>query len=98
MVLPACVAAGSDERHGLQSEHMITCTNPASGATWEIKVDARRAMVDRNPAQVSDTEISWRDATDGRSYTLDRASGELTAIVASSTGGWIIHNHCVPMP
>ena len=73
---------------------MITCTNPASGATWQISIDYDRATVDANPARVSDAEISWHDAKDGGNYTLDRKSGKLTVIVASSTGGYFLHDHC----
>jgi hypothetical protein len=72
----------------------ITCTNPLSGATWQIGIDYGRATVDANPARVSDAEISWRDAKNGWNYTLDRRSGELTVVVASSTGGYFLHDHC----
>jgi hypothetical protein len=73
---------------------MITCTNPASGATWQINVDYDKATVDANAARLSDTEIAWRDGKDGANYTLDLRSGELTVIVASSTGGYFLHDHC----
>lgn len=73
---------------------MITCTNPASGATWQINVDYDKATVDANSARLSDTEIAWRDGKDGANYTLDLRSGELTVIVASSTGGYFLHDHC----
>ncbi len=77
---------------------VLTCTNPASGASWRISIDFDRATVDSYPAQVSDTEISWHDQKDGGNYTLDRGSGELTVIVASSTGGYFLHDHCGPPP
>ena len=86
-VLPATSAPAADEI-------AFTCTNPASGATWEIKVDFGRSTVDSNPAKVSDTAISWRDAKDGGNYTLDRKSGALTVIVASSTGGYFVYDRC----
>jgi hypothetical protein len=73
---------------------VIACTNPANGWTWQISIDYDRATVDANPAQVSEAEISWHDARDGGNYTLDRRSGELTVIVASSTGGYFLHDHC----
>jgi hypothetical protein len=76
------------------SETAITCTNPASGASWQIRIDYDRGTVDSNPAQVSDAKISWRDAKDGGNYTLDRKSGDLTVIVASSTGGYFIYDRC----
>jgi len=50
--------------------------------------------VDANPAQVGAGEITWHDAKDGGNYTLDRASGNLTVIVPSSTGGYFLHHHC----
>jgi hypothetical protein len=42
----------------------------------------------------SEARVSWHDATDGGNYTLDRKSGELTVVVASSTGGYFLHHHC----
>jgi len=50
--------------------------------------------VDANPAQISDAKIWWHDAKDGGNYTLDRKSGDLTVIVASSTGGYFIYDRC----
>ncbi len=73
---------------------LITCANPFSGATWQISIDYDRATVDANPARVNDAEISWRDAKDGWNYTLDRHTGNLTVTVASSTGGYFLHDHC----
>jgi hypothetical protein len=72
----------------------ITCVNPASGANWQIRIDYGRATVDSNPARIDDATISWHDATDGDNYTLDRKSGDLTVIAASSTGGYFIHDRC----
>ena len=77
---------------------VITCTNPASGATWQISIDYDQATVDANPAHVSDTEISWHDGKSGGNYTLDRKSGDLTVVTPSSTGGYFIHDHCGPPP
>jgi hypothetical protein len=76
------------------SETAITCANPASGASWQIKIDYDRRTVDSNPARFSDAEISWHDRTDGGNYTLDRKSGNLTVIVASSTGGYFLNDRC----
>lgn len=73
---------------------IITCTNPASGANWQITIDYRRRTVDSYPASISDAAISWHDAKDGGNYTLDRMSGNLTVIVASSTGGYFLHDQC----
>ena len=76
------------------AETAMTCTNDASGASWQIKIDYGRGTVDTNPASISDAEISWRDAKDRWNYTLDRKSGKLTAIIASSTGGYFINGTC----
>ena len=72
----------------------VTCTNPVSGTSWEIKVDYDKRTVDANPARVSDASIWWRDAKDGANYTLDRKSGNLTAVFASSTGGSFLYHRC----
>jgi hypothetical protein len=88
-VLPAAAAGDTP-----QGESAITCTNPASGASWQVKIDYDRATADSNPARISDAQISWRDSTDGGNYSLDRKSGELTVIVASSTGGYFLHHRC----
>jgi hypothetical protein len=71
-----------------------TCTNLASGANWQIKIDFGKATVDSNPARISDAQISWRDASDGGNYSLDRKSGKLTVVLASSTGGSFFYHHC----
>jgi hypothetical protein len=75
-------------------ETRVTCTNPASGAHWQIRIDYERRTVDSNSATINGTEISWRDASDGDNYTLDRRSGDLTMVAASSTGGYFLHHHC----
>lgn len=75
-------------------EIAVTCTNPASGATWQIKIDYDHSTVDANPARISDREIWWRDAKDGWAYTLDRKSGNLTVALASSTGGSFLYDRC----
>lgn len=77
-----------------QTETAMACTNPASGAHWRMTVDLRHGTVDSHPAQISDDEISWHDPTDGGYYTFDRESGDLTAAIASSTGGWLRHSRC----
>jgi hypothetical protein len=85
------LCAADEAQHG---EKAIACTNPVSGVTWQIKIDYDRNTVDSNPASISDTEITWRDATNGWGYTLDRKSGELTVILASATGGNFLHDRC----
>jgi len=72
----------------------VTCTNPYSGTSWQIEIDYARGTVDANPAKISADSISWHDPHDGGNYTLDRASGALTVIVASSTGGYFLHDRC----
>jgi hypothetical protein len=86
------LAAGDGEAS--RGVSAITCVNPASGATWQITVDYDRGAVDSNPARISDAEISWRDATDGWHYRLDRKSGALTVILASATGGNFLFDRC----
>ena len=88
--LPRSVIA-ADGPHGAAA---MTCTNPASGHKWQLKIDYDRATADAYPASISDAKISWKDASDGGNYTLDRKSGELTAIFASSTGGFFLHHRC----
>ena len=79
-----------------ESETALTCTNPASGASWQIMIDYRKPAVDSNPAEISGAGISWFDPKDGSNYTLDRRSGDLTATVASSTGGYFRRARCTP--
>ncbi|HUD60810.1 MAG TPA: hypothetical protein VMQ99_14990 [Acetobacteraceae bacterium] len=93
-VLAACVSAAPVDAQPPSRAPAITCTNPVSGTAWQISIDYDAAMVDSYPAQISDGEISWHDAKDGGNYTLDRRSGNLTVIVASSTGGYFLHDHC----
>lgn len=92
--LAVCAAAVPVAGQTPPREPSITCTNPASGTTWQIAIDYDHRTVDSYPASVSDTEISWHDAKDGGNYTLDRATGKLTVIVASSTGGYFLHHRC----
>ena len=94
-VLAAAMAApaisGDVVLHG---EIATVCTNVASGANWQIRIDYDKATVDSNPARISDAQISWRDANDGGNYTLDRKSGNLTVVLASSTGGYFLRHRC----
>ena len=77
-----------------QESTAVTCTNPTSGTSWQIAIDFDRATVDSNRAEITAAKIAWFDPTDGSNYTLDRKSGALTAIVASSTGGYFRHARC----
>jgi hypothetical protein len=91
------VGAPAPPSFGAQGvESIFNCTNLASGAGWQIKVNFQARTVDSNPARISSSTISWRDPTDGGNYSLDRSTGNLTVVVASSTGGYFIHDRCRP--
>jgi hypothetical protein len=75
---------------------VFACINLVSGAGWQLKINFEKSTVDSNAARISSTEISWHDATDGGNYTLDRKTGELTAVFPSSTGGYFLHDRCKP--
>jgi hypothetical protein len=77
---------------------VATCTNTSSGTTWQIDIDFDRATVDANPAQVGAKQITWYDAKDGGNYTLDRTTGDLTFVAASSTGGYMLRHRCTLPP
>jgi hypothetical protein len=72
----------------------LTCTNPANGMSWQIVIDYGRPTVDSYPAEITPSGISWFDPKDGSNYTFDRKSGDLTANVASSTGGYFRRARC----
>ncbi len=88
--LAAAMAVPAIDTEAQPGETAITCTNPTSGASWQIRIDYQRGTVDANPARIADAKISWHDVTDGGNYTLDRKSGDLTVIVASATGGYFL--------
>jgi hypothetical protein len=90
----AAIAAAGTALAAAPSESALTCTNPASGTTWQIKVDFAAKTVDANVADISDAKISWHDPKDGGNYTLDRKSGSLTFVAPSSTGGYMIFDRC----
>jgi hypothetical protein len=94
LALCAVVMCGAAAIDASQRALVITCTNPSSGASWQISVDLEHGTVDANPATISATEISWRDVKDGWNYRLDRSSGALTVVAASSTGGYFLHDRC----
>jgi hypothetical protein len=91
-VMAGATASSAEPQHG---ERAITCMNKSSGTTWQIKVDYDRGTVDTNPASISDSKIAWRDANDGWRYTLDLTSGDLTVVLASSTGGNMYFHRCL---
>jgi len=88
LVLPTSGAA--------EQATILTCTNLVSGFSWQIRINFEQGTVDSNPARITSTQISWHDGTDGGNYTLDRKSGSLTVIFASSTGGYFLHDRCSP--
>jgi hypothetical protein len=94
MIAAAGHVVGAVAAPAVPGERAITCTNPASGTTWQINVDYVRSTVDANAATISDAKISWHDAKDGGNYTLDRKSGALTFVAPSSTGGYFIFDRC----
>jgi hypothetical protein len=94
VLVAALVAAPVAGANAQKGETAISCTNPYSGATWQIRIDYDRSTVDSNPARISEATISWRDAKDGWNYTLDRKSGKLTVILASATGGNFLYDQC----
>ncbi|MBV9017095.1 MAG: hypothetical protein JO213_09690 [Alphaproteobacteria bacterium] len=77
-----------------QQEAAVTCTNPASGASWQISIDYAKATVDSQPARISQGQISWFDPKDLGNNTLDRKTGDLTTSIASSTGGYFRRARC----
>jgi len=89
--LASAIASGAAAEPGVAA---ITCTNEASGFTWQIRIDYAKSTVDSYPARISADEISWYDPTDSGYYTLDRASGSLTRVFASSTGGSFLFHRC----
>lgn len=72
----------------------VTCKNTSSGVSWQIAIDYDKSTVDSNSAQIDTTEISWHDPKDNGNYSLDRATGKLTVILGSSTGGYFIWDQC----
>jgi hypothetical protein len=79
---------------GLARTAVLHCTNPASGARWNITVDYDHRRVDSFPAEITRDHIRWHDTKHGGFYDLDRARGVLTARFASSTGGSFLSDEC----
>ena len=77
-------------QHGAKA---VACTNHASGASWQINIDYDHSTVDAIPASIGADQISWHTA-DGQFFKLDRKSGDLTVVLASSTGGFFIYDRC----
>src|SRR5207248_11621593 len=94
VVLLVCLAFSTIKCDAQENKTAITCVNPVSGTLWQIEIDYRKATVDSNPAEITLAGISWFDPKDGGNYKLDRTSGDLSASVASSTGGDFRHGRC----
>jgi hypothetical protein len=92
VVLVSAAAAGQDPAGGEPST--LRCTNPFSGATWDVAIDPKKRTADSFPADITDRAIQWRDLARGGRYEFDRASGELTVVYASSTGGFFLRDRC----
>ncbi len=92
--LAAGLAASTTECDAQESETVITCVNPVSGTSWQIVIDYGKSTVDSNPAEITRAGISWFDPKDRGNYTLDRKSGDFTASIASSTGGYFRRGRC----
>jgi hypothetical protein len=90
LALTLAIPAIGYAQHGAKA---VTCTNNSSGASWQINIDYDRSTVDSIPATISEAEISWH-TTDGQNFKLDRKSGDLTVILASSTGGSFLYDRC----
>jgi hypothetical protein len=89
--LAPAVGAGAAETGLLH----LSCTNSANGASFPVVVDLDHALVDGQPATITDTLITWRDPKGG-TYELERATEKLQLRSASSTGGFFIHFTCKP--
>jgi hypothetical protein len=93
-LLAILAAGGAAEAQTERGNRVVTCTNPASGASWQITIDFERRTVDSYAATINEATIAWRDPRDQGNYTLDRKSGNLTVAIPSSTGGYFIHDRC----
>lgn len=87
-------SASADPAPTPHGQAAMTCTNPSSGASWRITIDYDHGTVDGDPASFTETKISWREASTGWRYSLDRQSGNLTVVLASATGGNFLYDHC----
>jgi hypothetical protein len=92
--LAAMAGASAIAATAPDGKSIITCTNPYSGASWQLRIDFGRSTVDSNPAVIDDASIAWQDGKTGRKYLLDRKSGALTVTLASATGGNFLYDRC----
>lgn len=94
VLLVSCGTATAIAAQAQPHSAVLACRNTSSGTTWHIKIDYDRSTVDSYPAVVSRSDITWHDAKDGGTYTLDRKTGALTFVAPSSTGGYFLHHQC----
>jgi len=73
----------------------LACTNTFSGKQWSYTVDWAKSTVNRRPAVITDSQITWQDTDVGPNYNFNRSSGVMMKVVASSTGGGILYDRCV---
>ena len=92
--LAAALALPAIDGNAEEGAAAITCTNPANGMSWQVLIDYGKSTVDSYPAEITRSGMSWFDPKDGSNYTFDRKSGDLTANVASSTGGYFRRARC----
>jgi hypothetical protein len=76
------------------AETTFQCINPASGTTWNLKIDDERQTADALSAEITTTRAMWHDIVRGGFYELDRKTGLLTFRNASSTGGYMLYYRC----
>jgi hypothetical protein len=91
IAIAIALAPNAQAQHG---ETVMTCTNPNSGASWQIKIDYDHRTVDGYSARISEGSISWYQIDNHSKYTFDRKSGELTIVTPSTTGGYFIYDRC----
>jgi hypothetical protein len=91
IAIAIALAPNAQAQHG---ETVMTCTNPNSGASWQIRIDYDHRTVDGYPARISEGSISWYQIDNHGNYTFDRKSGELTIVTPSTTGGYFIYDRC----
>jgi hypothetical protein len=73
---------------------VFRCTNNVSGAQWNVIIDFDNATADSYPAEITGRQIYWHNTADQGFYYLNRITGDLTILRASSTGGYEQHVSC----
>lgn len=99
LALAACHASAASASLAIPADAtVVECVNPDNGFAWAVRLDARGKAVDGWPARFEARRISWRDGGDGGAYQLDRQTGALTIVRASSTGGYTSFDRCKTRP